>query len=38
LEECSRDEAEAKINSLTIQAQALTDEAKTLARHLDDNT
>lgn len=35
LEECSRDEIEAKINALTLQAGALIEEAQTLGRYLD---
>jgi hypothetical protein len=36
IEECSRDEIEAKIMSLTMQAGALIDEAKALGRYLED--
>jgi hypothetical protein len=35
VEECSRSEIETKIMSLTMQAQALTDEADALDRYLD---
>jgi hypothetical protein len=35
VETCSREEIEAKIMSLTMQAQALLDEAKVLGRFLD---
>ncbi len=35
LDECSRNEVEAEIHSLLMQAQALMDEAKTLGHYLD---